>query len=186
MTKIPILLAGVVVLLLCLRLVVQGLRTDGGTVTPDDFAKARLALDSMLVKTAAIKRILSDEDLRFIFRSGSTEIRRLFLKERKMLALHWIRTLQKQVAYLMHVHLRLAASTHLSPTSELKLSAQYVAFVLVSNCLVAFFWLFGPFNAQRVLGYIVLVLERFFSTFQAHLERVNPAQLGISRESLVH
>lgn len=186
MMKVPVLLAGIAVLLLCLRLVVQRLSAERGTVTPDDFAKARQTVDFMLIKTAAIKRILSVEDLSFVSRSGSNELRRLFLKERKTLVLHWFRTIQQQVAYLMDIHLRLAGCTSPSPESELKLTAQYAAFIVISNCLVAFFWLFGPFNAQRALAYMVHAVDRFFGTFRARLERINPAKLAGSRESLVH
>jgi hypothetical protein len=186
MTKIPVLFAGIVVLLLCVRLVVQILSSEPGVVNADDFAKARQALDSMLIKTAAIKRILSNEDLKFVSRSGSNELRRFFLKERKILVLHWFRTIQKQVAYLMDIHLRLAAFATPSPRSELKLSVQYAIFMAVSNCLLAIFWLFGPFNAQRTLTYIIYTVERFFGTFRDRMERINSVQLQPGRESLVH
>jgi hypothetical protein len=186
MTKIPVLFAGILILLLCARLVVQKMLSSNAIVSLDDFAKARQALGSIVIKTATIKRILSEEDLQFVSRSGSNEIRRLFLTERKMLVLHWFRTIQKQVAYLMDIHLRLAASASPSPGSELKLSVQYAAFVAVSSCLIAMFWLFGPFNARRTLTYIVAIVEHFFGTFRERLEHINPAQLHPSRESLVH
>jgi hypothetical protein len=186
MTKIPVLFAGIVVLLLCVRLVVQILTSSTGIVSVDDFAKARQALGSILIKTATINRILSDEDLQFVSLSGSLELRRLFLQERKMLVVHWFRTIQKQVAYLMDIHLRLAASASPLPGSELKLALQYAAFMAVSSCLVAMFWLFGPFNARRTLTYIITLLEHFFGTFRERLEGINPAQLHPSHESLVH
>jgi hypothetical protein len=186
MTKIPVLLAGFSVLLLCVRLIVQMLSSEVRVVSVDDFGRARRALDSFLIKRAAIKRILSDDDLKFVSRSGSTELRRFFLQERKMLVLHWFRTIQKQVGYLMDIHLRLAALASPSPASELKLSLQYAMFTAVSNCLIAIFWLFGPFAAQRTLTYTVMNVERFFGTFKERLEGINPAQLHRSPESLVH
>jgi hypothetical protein len=185
-TTLPILFAGIVLLLLCVRLVVQMFSVEARSVTQDDFAKARQTLDSMLIKKAVIKRILADEDMHFISHSGSNELQSLFIKERKMLALHWFRTIQQQVAYLIDIHLRLAACTTPSPRSELKLSAQYWTFVLVSNCLVAAFWLFGPFNARRSLAYILHIVEHFFSTFRDRFEVISPAQLGHTRESLLN
>lgn len=187
MTKIPVLFAGIVVMLLCARLVVQKiLSSSAGVVSADDFVKARQALGSIVIKTATIKRILSEEDLQFVSRSGSNELQRLFLKERKMLVVHWFRTIQKQVGYLMDIHLRLAASASPLAGSELKLGLQYAGFMAVSSCLIAIFWLFGPFNAQRTLTYIIAIVEHFFGTFRGRLERMHPAQLHPSPESLVH
>ena len=186
MTKVPVLIAGIIVLVLCVRFVVQMLTSDTRVVTVDDFAKAREALNSIQIKTATIKRILSKDDLNFACRTGSQDLRRLFLKERKMLMVHWFRTIQQQVAYLMDIHLRLAACSNPSPESELKLTAQYATFILIVNCLIVLFWLFGPFKAQRTVAYIIHAMERFFGTFRVRLEGINPAQLSASRESLVH
>jgi hypothetical protein len=187
MTKIPVLLAGILVLILCVRVLIQLLGRDKRAVTADDFSKAREALDSILIQTTAIKRIFSNEDLEFISRSGSPYVRLLFLKERKMLALHWFRTIQKQVAYLMNIHLRLAACTPTtSPRLELTLGVQYAIFVAVSNCVLVLFWFFGPFKAKSALTYVIRVVEEFFSAFSLRLKGINPAHLGSSRESLVH
>jgi hypothetical protein len=186
MTKIPILLAGIIVLILCLRLIVQMLRSDPRIVSVDDLGKARQSLASMLIKTATIKRILSDEDLNFVSRSGSDELRRLFLRERKILAVHWFRTIQKQVGYLMDIHLRLAATAIPTPGSELRLTLQYAFFMGITSCIITVFWLFGPFNARRTLTYILSFVERFLRTFRVRLEAINPAQLPRGSESLVH
>jgi hypothetical protein len=186
MTKIPLLFAGIVVLVLCVRLIVQMLRSDPRIVSADDFAKARESLASMLIKTATIKRILSDEDLNFVSRSGSDELRTLFLKERRVLVVHWFRTIQKQVAYLMDIHLRLAATGAPRPESELKLSLQYALFMGITSCLIVIFWLFGPFNARRTLAYVLPTVEGFTERFRQRLEGISPAQLHPRRESLVH
>ena len=186
MTKIPILFAGITVLVLCLRLIVQMLHNDPRIVSVDDFGKARQSLASMLIKTPTVKRILSDEDLNFVSRSGSDELRRLFLRERKSLAVHWLRTIQKQVGYLMDIHLRLAAIATPTPGSELRLTLQYALFMGITSCLIAVFWLFGPFNARRTLAYLLGFVEGFLPTFKDRLEAINPAQLHRGSESLVH
>ena len=186
MTKVPILLVGIIVVILCVRLVAQKRRGGSRIVGADDFAKAREALNSVVIKTATIKRILSDEDLEFVSASGSDKLRRLFLKERRMLVIHWLRTIQKQVAYLMDIHLRLAGAASPRPGSELKLSIQYGTFMVASGCLVAIFWLFGPFDARKTLGYMITVVEGFFGTFRDRLQVVSPTQLHASSESLVH
>lgn len=186
MTKVPILVVGIIVVLLCVRLVVQKRRSSLRIVSADDFAKAQQALNSIVVKTATIKRILSDEDCEFVSGTGSDELRRLFLRERKMLVIHWFRTIQKQVAYLMDIHLRLAGAASPTPESELKLGIQFATFMIASNCLVAIFWLFGPFNARKTLGCMITGVEGFFGTFRDRLQVINPTQLHARSQSLVH
>lgn len=185
MTKIPILVAGIFVLILCVRLAQRILHGDSRLVTVDDFVKAQQALGSMLIKTVTIKRILSDEDLNFVTRSGSGELQRLFLRERKTLVVHWFRTIRKQVRYLMDIHLRLAATASPTPGSELRLGLQYTFFMCVTTCLMAVFWIFGPFNAHQTLSYLLNFVEALLTTFRERLEAINPAQLHPG-ESLVH
>lgn len=187
MTKIPVLLAGILVLILCIRLVIQLWGRDRREVSVDDFLKAREALDSILIQTTAINRILSNDDLDFVSRSGQTDVRRLFLKERKMLAMHWFRKITKQVRYLMNIHLRLAACT---PSSSLRLEVtlclRYVLFTAVCNSVLLLFWLLGPFKAKRTLAYVIPGVERFFTIFSTRLKGINTANLSSTREFLVH
>ena len=182
---LPILVVGVFVLVLCIRLALRMLRSDPGLVTTDDFLRAQQSLGSMSIKTATIKRILSDEDLAFVSRPGSDELRRTFLRERKTLVLHWFRTTQRQVGYLMDIHLRLAATATPTPGSELRLALQYAVFMSSTSCLMAVFWVFGPFNAQRTLSYLLNFVEELLGTFRTRLEVVNPTQLRPD-ESLIH
>ena len=187
MTKIPVLLAGILVVILCIRLVIQLWGRDRREVSVDDFLKAREALDSILIQTTAINRILSNDDLEFVSRSGQADVRRLFLKERKGLAMHWFRKIKKQVRYLINIHLRLAACT---PSSSLRLEVtlclRYALFMVVCNSVLLLFWLLGPFEAKRTLVYVIRGVERFFAVFSARLEGINTAPLSSTREFLVH
>jgi hypothetical protein len=186
-TKIPVLLAGLLVLILCIRLVIQLWGRDRREVSIDDFSKAREALDSILIQTAAINRILSNDDLDFVSRSGQADVRRLFLEERKMLAMHWFRKITKQVSYLMNVHLRLAACTP-SPSLRLEvtLCLRYVLFTTVCNSVLLLFWLLGPFKVKRTVAYVIPGAERFFTIFRTRLKGIDTANLSSTREFLVH
>jgi hypothetical protein len=174
------------VLILCIRLVIQLWGRDRREVSVDDFLKARDALDSILVQTTAINRILSNDDLDFVSCPGQTDVRRLFLKERKMLAMHWVRKITKQVRYLMNIHLRLAACTPSSLRLEVTLCLRYVLFTVVCNSVLLLFWLLGPFKAKRTLAYVIPGVEKFFSIFSTRLKGINTANLRSTREFLVH
>ena len=187
MTKIPVLLAGLLVLILCIRLLIQLWGRDRREVSVDDFSKAREALDSIPIQTAAINRILSNDDLEFVSRSGQVDVRRLFLKERKRLAMHWFRKIKRQVRYLMSIHLRLAARAPLSSLRlEFTLCLRYVLFMAVCHSVLLLFWLLGPFEAKRTLVYVIRGVESFFNIFSARLEGINTAHLSSRGGFLVH
>jgi hypothetical protein len=186
---ITITLLGTLILVFGIRLILQSRhRTPGQTVAAvDDYAKAREALDSLLVETAAIRRVFSVEDAEFIARSATPEVQSLFLDERKKLALEWFRRTREQVARLMDLHLRLAGYTYdPSPRFEFKLTASYLTFMVASKIALALLWLLGPFNTSGVISRTVLKAANFCTIFSLRLEQVDPTRLRSGSESLVH
>jgi hypothetical protein len=87
--------------------------------------------------------------------------------------------MQKQVAELMDLHLRLAGYTHEpNPRFELKLTAKYLSFLLVSYALLFLLWLRGPFKARRAVAYTSGVAGYFCTVFSLRLQSVNAVDLG--------
>ena len=177
---IPIVLLGTLILILSGRLLVQwSKRSHTQVVTVEDYSQAREALDSVFTETAAIKRIFANEDMEYVSLAGTGDVQRFFLKERKGLAMQWLRMTQKHVAHLMDLHLKLASYTYEpSPRSETKLTVNYLCFILASNGLLILLWLFGPFEAVRIVAYTVRVSEYFCSEFSLRLEKIDPVKLG--------
>jgi hypothetical protein len=182
MTGLLVIVAlGTLILVLGLRLALQSssARTQVPPITIEEFAGAREALDTAFVEAAAIERIFSIDDMQFISHSGSPRVQRLFLNERKALAIQWLRKTQKQVAQLMDIHLRLAGYTH-DPSSrfELKLGLRYVAFFLASYVLLLLLWLRGPFKARRVVAYTSSIAGYFCTVFSLRLASINAGHIG--------
>jgi hypothetical protein len=179
----PILLLGILILVLCGRLLLQWRKNrHAQPVTIEDFTRARAALDSMCLEAMATKRIFAIDDMEFIASKGTLELEHFFVKERQSLALRWLRLTQKQVAQLMDIHLKLASYTfEPSPRFEFRLAVNYVYFVVVSNALVTLVWLRGPFNAVRIAGYTLSVADYFCSVFSLRLEKTDPVKLGAAR-----
>lgn len=176
-----IVILGSLILVFGIRLALRSASsgTQSPAVTLEEFASAREALDTAFVEAAAIERIFSTEDMTFISQASSPNARRLFLEERKTLAIRWLRKTQKQVAQLMDLHLRIAGQTHEpSPRFELKLAAKYLAFLLVSYFLLFLLWLRGPFKARRAVAYTSHVVGYFCTVFSLRLESVNAMRLG--------
>jgi hypothetical protein len=178
---LPIVLVGALILVLGLRLVLQSSSSQrqDHSVSMEELTKAREALDTVFVESAAIRRIFSPEDMQFVAHAGPHRVRHLFLKERKALAIQWLRKTQKEVALLMDIHLRLAAYT-LEPSSrfELQLTARYFAFMIVSYFLLLLLWLRGPFKARRIVDYTVGVAGHFCTIFSVRLNSVNAPHLS--------
>ena len=181
---IPIVLLGILILIFSGRLLVQWSRKNRARlVTIEDYSNARTALDSVFAETAAIRRIFANEDMEFISQAGTDDVQRFFLKERKRLAIQWVRMTRNQVAHLIDLHLKLASYTYdPNPRSEIRLTVNYLCFILASSGLLILLWLFGPFKMVRVVAYTVRAAEYFCSVFSLRLEKINPVKLASARE----
>jgi hypothetical protein len=168
-----ILILGAMILVLGVRLLVQwGEKHRTPTVSVDDYSRACASLDCVSAEMAAIKRIFASEDLDFISRVGTSEVERFFLKERKALAIHWLRTIQKRMASLMDLHVRLASYAYEGDRGlQLRLGADYLCFIFVSHLLLILLWLRGPFETVEIVGYMLRVSESLSSVFALRLEQ---------------
>jgi hypothetical protein len=184
---IPVLIIAVLtalILILGFRLLAQQGRKSQADVIKDainidDYSAARSSLDSLFEESAAMKRIFATDDMEFVSESATPAIQRMFLKERKRLAIQWLRRTQKKVAHLRDLHLKLGSYTYEpSPSLEFRFTIKYMSFVFVSNGLLVMLWLFGPFAAARIASHTVRAAEHFCSVFSIRLERVDPVKLS--------
>jgi hypothetical protein len=179
----PIVLLGTSILVLCGRLLLQWSKNrHAKPVTIEDFSLARAVLDSMSREAMVTHRIFATDDMQFIARTGTPEVQHLLVKERRSLAIRWLRLTQKQVGQLMDVHLKLASYTlEPNPGFEFRLAVNYLYFVVVSSALLMLVWLRGPFKALRIVGYTLRVAKYFCSVFNTRLEKIDPVKLGAAR-----
>ena len=83
----------------------------------------------------------------------------------------------------MDLHLKLASYTYEpNPRSEMKLTVNYLCFILASNSLLVLLWLFGPFEVVRIAAYTVRVAEHFCTVFSLRLEKIDPVKLSSARQ----
>src|SRR5260370_34200515 len=97
-----IVILGSLILIFGLRLVLQSPNTtaQSPSVTLEEFADAREALDTAFVECAAIERVFSTADMAFICQASSPKARQLLLEQRKALTIQWRRKDQKQGSQL--------------------------------------------------------------------------------------
>lgn len=100
-----------------------------------------------------LERIFGREDWDFIRGSASEHVQRLFLRERKVIALDWISQLRSQARAGMHLHAsRVRASEELQPVVEIKLAITYYAFLAKSGLISTIVLLGGPMALRGMLG----------------------------------
>ena len=101
---------------------------------------------------ALFGRCLSDEDMVFVASLGSTAVSQLLVRERRRLALEWLRRARREAARLFGLHARAARhAPDLRPAAELKLMVQFGSFLLVYGILMGSVRLYGPVQAQSYL-----------------------------------
>jgi hypothetical protein len=133
MTDLSGLIAGVVLLLLLLALAIKGwLRSrellepalptadeDGVSICPEEF----------------VSRVFSRDDGNFVRKLGAFDIERLFQKERKKVALLWVRQTANMIRKLMAAHARAARqSRNLEFSTEISILSQFV--ISMAACAV--------------------------------------------------
>jgi hypothetical protein len=100
-----------------------------------------------------INQIFGREDWDFIRTCTPEPVQRLFLKERKGIALSWLAQLRKHARTSMHLHLATArASEELEPLAELKLAIDYYAFLAKCELIAAILRLGGPMALRDMVG----------------------------------
>jgi len=126
MTVILLYIAAGLLLAACLlRLVLKGSGDDGSELNaPHDFWSASGSVAHFA------ERIFGNEDWEYVQSFGSKTLSRKFLKERKALALSWLRSARSEARALMRVH-RTASRTspNLKLSVEFRIQYAYVGFL---------------------------------------------------------
>jgi hypothetical protein len=98
-------------------------------------------------------RCLAIEDVEYAEGLRSREVLRLLLRERRRLALGWLRQTRREASRLFRLHIRLARhAPDLRPAAELKLIFQLGVFFLLYQVLAGVVSLYGPFRARSFVN----------------------------------
>ncbi len=105
-----------------------------------------------LPQRSLLHQCLSAQDLELVRMRQSPALLRLFLRERRRLAITWLRQTRREAHRLirLHVHsVRYAAD--LRPVAEVKLFLAVSLFLLVYAVTVSVVWGYGPLRTRRSL-----------------------------------
>lgn len=113
-----------------------------------------------------VHQIFSPEDSRFIATLHSRHLSRIYKRERRAVALVWIREVSCDAGRIMREH-RLASrrAEQLRPSVESLLILHYLDLQVTCGCLLFLVWAFGPHpfaslaeHAGRTLRFLTLLL----------------------------
>lgn len=169
-------------LLLLIVLLVWARRS--ASAAPDGRARAEVlealsALELAVPPRPLRERIFALEDWEFISNQAAHNTQRLFLKERRRVALSWLRETRKKVGEV--IALRRTAvrrDRELRPAVEIKLATDYGFFFLVYVLLHTLIWLGGPFGARRMVGFAANLAEEVSLSTARLLVELDPARFA--------
>jgi len=175
---VPIVI-GFLLLAILLYWFLRGKESDGCRV---DFSQVQAALNHLqsgISSSDLIERIANEQDMIFIRSEGNPDLTSLFDRERRTLAMLWLRRTNEHVKLLMNFHVKSARlSVTLGPAIELKLAFQFLVFALIFRGLLVIVWLRGPFHSRKVAGSIASTMKNLCTISQQVLTMKTPPEAG--------
>jgi len=118
-----------------------------------------IAADLEMPASWLAARISDRRDWEFISREAP-RLKNSFLKERKRVAIAWLRETRKQMSRLLLLHRIISrTSTNLRIGTELSVAWGFLSFQTLLMIAQGLILLFGPFHLQRLAGSIVATFE---------------------------
>jgi len=120
------------------------------------------------------ERIFDLVDWDFVSRNVPSEIQQMFLRERTILAISWLRRTHTRVSLLMRAHVAAVgqiADLHLA--TELKLAVNYLVVLTLCNLLIAWIWARGPVRTRKMVGKTLRTVARLRGAFEQLMARVS-------------
>ncbi len=123
-----------------------------------------------------VDRIFAARDWEFVSKEAGADTRKVFLRERKRIALSWLRQTRTQAGQLMRFHRRaVRRNVGLKTILEVKLAASYLAFLLLWGVLQVLIRFGGPFRAQKMAGHALGFANRMRFVSEQVLAGLNAA-----------
>ncbi len=142
--------AGGLLVAFILWLVFHGSRTDTGL---EPIASTVIELPPR----ALADRIFSDTvDAEFVSKNFPPALQEMYRKERRSLALAWLKAVHHAGVQLYRVHVSVArGSSVLNPRVELQVACELLGLLVTCYTLYALVWLRGPHSLSRLVGRVL-------------------------------
>jgi len=133
------------------------------------------------------ERIFGLEDWHFVSRSMPSEIQEMFLRERAILAISWLRRTRRGASLVMRAHVAAAQQIEdLQLASEVKLALNYVLFLILCDVLIGWIWLRGPVRTRKMVSRTLRTVAWLRGAFEHLMARIDAATCKTLRPNLDH
>jgi hypothetical protein len=127
------------------------------------------------------ERIFGPEDWDFVSRETTSEIQRIFQRERTVLAIAWLRRTRLQVSQVMRAHVAaVQQSEDLRLATEIRLALSYFLFLILCNSLIGWVWLHGPVRTRKIVTQTLQWAAQLRGVFEQLMASVDPASCGVA------
>jgi hypothetical protein len=151
---------------------------EGGA---ESLVRARSALELLqgnLLPAEMVERIFTKADLDYVTEGTTPGVRKLFVEERKRIALLWVNQIAKQIRSLQEFHLGSARFySRLSAGTEMRLAFEFFTLLCFCRALRLALYLRGPYAAPRMVGRVAAVANSVCATSEQAMSFLNPAKL---------
>jgi hypothetical protein len=101
---------------------------------------------------AVMRQIIAPRDMAYVASLGMPKIQRFFVRERRRLALDWLRASRKEACRLLYAHAEAAKrSRDIRPMMEIRIACLFASFFLLYLAMAGLVRLFGPFRTPALL-----------------------------------
>ena len=123
------------------------------------------------------ERIFRSHDWDFVTRKTSSDIQRIFRRERAALAISWLRRGRRHVSQAMREHATaVRRNGDLQFATEIRLALRFALFLALCNFLIVLVRLHGLAHTRRLIEQSVLRSARIRATIEQLLAVVDPAK----------
>ncbi|MBZ5500987.1 MAG: hypothetical protein LAN59_01950 [Acidobacteriia bacterium] len=156
-------------------------RIEGGAQAMVEARQALSALQSGLLPRELVERIFAREDLEYVASHAPPPVHKLFLDERKQVALSWARQVRAAILHLRRFYLgkaRLYAG--LEFRTELELAIDFALLLFACRVLELVVYWRGPYAAGRMVGSTTLAAARICAITEQALAFLNPPASAVA------
>lgn len=166
MIQLALFLLTGLVLFAFLYALVRRSRTAEGSA--QQVLKARQALSGLqagLLPAQVLERIFAKEDYEYVVNAGDAALTRMFVAERKTIALSWVREIRQRIVSLQEFHQGSARLySRLSLRAEMRLAFDFFTLLCACRALQVALHLRGPYAAPHMVGRVASVAASVCAT----------------------
>ncbi|MGA8367253.1 MAG: hypothetical protein ACLQMT_04035 [Candidatus Acidiferrales bacterium] len=157
-------------------------RNAQGQKDAEPLAQVQHALNVLqlgLLAPEIVGRIFAKGDFDYVVSETSAEIQKLFLEERRRLALSWVGQVRRQIVSLRRFHLGSARFyARLRFLTEMRLAWDFATLLFACRALQAAVYLRGPYAAPRLVGATAAAAARVCGVSEKSLDFLRPARVS--------